>query len=86
MVLELVLAGLLLLTPAIADVQYLSSSNRIRSYWVHVPDNFESGHRYPAVILFHGGSRLGSDADGLAMELDLRMSLPLVKKSLLGRC
>lgn len=79
MVLELVLAGVLLIAPAIADVQYLSSSNRTRSYWVHAPDNFQGGQKYPAVILFHGGGRLGSDADGLAMELDLRMSLPLFK-------
>jgi hypothetical protein len=79
MVLELVLAGLLLIAPAVADVQYLSSSNRTRSYWVHAPDNIRSGQKYPAVILFHGGGRLGSDADGLAMELDLRMSLPLVR-------
>lgn len=79
MMLELMLAGLLLVAPAIADVQYLLSSNRTRSYWVHAPDNLQSGQKYPAVILFHGGGRLGSDADGLAMELDLRMSLPLFK-------
>lgn len=79
MVLELVLAGLLLIAPAIADVQYLSSTNRTRSYWVRVPNNLEEGQKYPAVIMFHGGGRLGSDADGLAMELDLRMSLPLVQ-------
>lgn len=79
MVLELVLAGLLLIAPAVADMQYLSSSNRTRSYWLHAPDDIRSGQKYPAVILFHGGGRLGSDADGLAMELDLRMSLPLVR-------
>lgn len=79
MFLELVLAGLLLIAPAIADVQYLSSGNRTRSYWIHAPDNLQSGETYPAVILFHGGGLPGSDAGGLAMELDLRMSLPLIK-------
>jgi hypothetical protein len=78
-ILELVLAGLLLIAPAIADVEYLLSSNRTRSYWVHAPDKLQSGQKYPAVILFHGGGRLGSDADGLAMELDIRLSLPLVQ-------
>ncbi|EED24611.1 ferulic acid esterase (FaeA), putative [Talaromyces stipitatus ATCC 10500] len=79
MLFELVLGGLLLIAPAITDVQFLLSSNRTRSYWVHAPDNFQSGQTYPAVILFHGSGRLGSDADGLAMELDLRLSLPLVQ-------
>lgn len=79
MLLELVLAGLLLIAPAVADVQFLSSSNRTRSYWVHAPDNLQNGKSYPAVILFHGSGRLGSDADGLAMQLDLRLSLPLVQ-------
>lgn len=78
-ILELMLAGFLLIAPAIADVQYLSSSNRTRSYWVHAPENLKEGQKYPAVIMFHGGGRIGSDADGLAMELDLRMSLPLVQ-------
>lgn len=79
MVLELMLAGLLLIAPAITDVQYLSSSNRTRSYWVHAPENSQEGQKYPAVIMFHGGGGIGSDADGLAMQLDLRMSLPLIQ-------
>ncbi|OKL60192.1 hypothetical protein UA08_04925 [Talaromyces atroroseus] len=81
MLLKLVLALFLLVAPSIADIQYLTSSNVTRSYWIHPPDDFQQGHKYPVVIAFHGGSRLGSDADGFAMELDARLSLPLVRTS-----
>lgn len=76
---KLVLATWLLVAPAITDIQYLTSSNRTRSYRVHPPDDFQDGHKYPAVIAFHGGSGLGLDADGFGMELDIRLSLPLVR-------
>jgi hypothetical protein len=81
MLLKLVLASFLLVTPAIADIRYLTSNNVTRSYWLHLPDDFQEGYKYPVVIAFHGGSRLGSDADGFAMELDTRLSLPLVRTS-----
>lgn len=80
--LELVLALLLLVASLIiTDLQYVQSSNRTHNYWVHVSDHLDSGKNYSAVIVFHGLSRLGSVADGLAVELDLRFSLRLLRTS-----
>lgn len=75
---KFVLAAWLLVAPAFADLQTVTSSNRSRSYWVHAPDDYEDGKTYPAVIAFHASSKLGFDIDGFAMEADVRLSLPIV--------
>ncbi|KAJ5232912.1 Alpha/Beta hydrolase protein [Penicillium chermesinum] len=56
----------------------IKSSNRDRSYWIHTPDANDQSKQYPLVVAFHGSSQIGLDADGLAMELDIRLSLPVI--------
>ena len=65
----------------IADsyLKNLTSSGRDRSYWIHTPDDSDDNKQYPLVVAFHGSSEIGIDADGLAMELDIRLSLPVVQ-------
>ncbi|KAH8700102.1 hypothetical protein BGW36DRAFT_123126 [Talaromyces proteolyticus] len=75
---KFVLAASLLVAPAFADLQTITSSNHSRSYWIHAPDDLQDGKTYPVVIAFHGSSKLGFDIDGFAMEADVRLSLPLV--------
>lgn len=75
---KVVLAASLLVAPVFADLEFITSSNRSRSYWVHEPDDFQDGQTYPAIIAFHASSKLGFDVDGFAMEADVRLSLPIV--------
>lgn len=74
----IVLAASLLVAPALADLETVTSSGRDRTYWVHEPDDFEDGQIYPAIIAFHGSSGIGFNIDGFAMEADVRLSLPVV--------
>lgn len=61
----------------IAD-SYLKTLKSGRSYWIRTPDDIDDTKQYPLVLAFHGSSQIGIDADGLAMELDIRLSLPIL--------
>jgi hypothetical protein len=75
----IVLTASLLVAPALADLETVTSSGRDRTYWVHEPDDFEDGQTYPTIIAFHGSSGIGFNIDGFAMEADVRLSLPVVR-------
>lgn len=62
------------------NLNTITSSSRTRSYWVHPPDEYDptQSQTYPVVIAFHGSSEIGYDVDGFALEVDIRLSLPLV--------
>jgi poly(3-hydroxybutyrate) depolymerase len=48
----------------------VKSSARTRSYSIHLPSNYDSGHKYPLVVGFHGSSSVG-----LFLEVDTGLSL-----------
>ncbi|KAK2761253.1 hypothetical protein FQN54_001775 [Arachnomyces sp. PD_36] len=76
---SLLLSLWLLSTTAVAStVHTLTSSDRTRSYWVHEPDEFDESKTYPVVLAFHGSSHIGVGFDGAALELDIRLSLPII--------
>lgn len=47
----------------------LTSSGRVRTYSVHLPDNYSETTPYPVVIGFHGSSSIG-----LFFEADTKLS------------
>lgn len=44
------------------ETKYLRQKNYIRSFEIYVPDNFSPEHRYPVLLVLHGG---GGTAKGL---------------------
>lgn len=69
---------LLFVTAVSATLNMITSSDRIRSYWVHPPDEYDQTKTYPVVIAFHGSSEIGYDIDGFTFETDIRLSLPAI--------
>ena len=77
MLIFIILTTYLSFAVAATQLKSLTSSNRSRSYWVHLPSNYDKNQVYPVVIAFHGSSKIGMDVDGFAMEADTRLSLPI---------
>jgi predicted peptidase len=76
---NLILASCFLVVTAVdSTLNFLTSSNRARSYWIHTPDVYDQTKSYPVVIAFHGSSKIGFDVDGFALEADIRLTLPFV--------
>lgn len=69
---------LLFATVVDSTLHTLDSSDRTRSYWVHPPDEYDESKTYPVVVVFHASSHIGVGADGLAMQADVRLSLPAI--------
>jgi hypothetical protein len=78
MFIVLFLLALLFTEVSASSLEFLTSSGIQRSYWKHLPSNYDSSKTYPVVIAFHGSSKIGFDIDGFAMEADTRLSLPLI--------
>lgn len=58
----------------VAQLESIYSGDRVRTYWVHKPDNFDIAKKYPVVVALHGGSRISENLDGVAMGADTRLS------------
>ncbi|MEU9015321.1 alpha/beta hydrolase-fold protein [Streptomyces sp. NPDC048479] len=44
-------------TPGVTSEQRIESGGLARSYTVHLPENYNPGHRYPVVLSYHGHKR-----------------------------